>query len=104
MAEHEKDPLLRAQVGEPVPNEQALAGNDQAVAEGRNLGEELLGRGLERALEHDLARGIEDAHGHRVRVQIDAAGEAVLACRIASGSPLARRARLLGLREATQSK
>src|SRR5262249_44734112 len=40
MAEHKSDLLLGTQVGEPVPTEQALNGDNQPVAEGRDRSQE----------------------------------------------------------------
>jgi hypothetical protein len=95
VAEHESNLLLRAQIREPVPGKDALAGDDEALAVRGDRLEECLGRRREIALEDDLAGGIEDAHAHRVRVEVDAAVKAVLA-RVESHrvSPSARKARL----------
>ena len=69
--------------------------HDEALAVRGDRLEECLGRRPEIALEDDLAGGIEDAHVHRVRVEVDAAVKAVLA-RVESHrvSPSARKARL----------
>ena len=47
MAEHEVDPLLGAQVGEPVPGEHALDADDEVVAMRFDQAQEGLGLGGE---------------------------------------------------------
>jgi hypothetical protein len=75
VAEHEGDVLPGAQVGEPVPAEQALDGDDQSGAEGSDGPQEGVGVGGEVLVEDDLAAGVEDAEIHASGVEIDAAVE-----------------------------
>src|SRR5262245_21067457 len=82
MAEHEGNALLGAQVGEPVPGEHALDGDDQAgvvgvVAEGSDRVEESAGIGSIVLVQDGAAALIEDAQVHASGVQIDAAVESV---------------------------
>src|SRR5262249_29484001 len=75
--EDKGDVLGLAQVGEPVPAKQALAGHDQAVAEGRDGLQESRRLGRHFLVQDDLAGVIEDAQVHCPGVQIDAAVESV---------------------------
>ena len=78
VAEHEANPLLRAQIGEPIPGEDAFAGDHEILAVGGDdLEERLRIRGQVPVHEH-LTRGVEDADVHRPRVQVDPAVMAVL--------------------------
>ncbi len=65
VSEDEGDALLLAGVGEPVPGEGALAGDDQAVAEGLDGGEEVLGVGGNVLMEQGVSLLVEDADGAR---------------------------------------
>ena len=77
VAEHEGDVLGLAQIAEPVPAEEALAGDHQAVAEGAN-GFEKSGRlGGHFLVQDDGAGRVEDAQVHCPGVQIDTAVESV---------------------------
>src|SRR5262249_43323101 len=88
--EDKGDVLGLAQVGEPVPAKQALAGHDQAVAEGRDGLQESRRLGRHFLVQDDLAGVIEDAQVHCPGVQIDAAVESVrLVVEAHSWSPLA---------------
>jgi hypothetical protein len=78
VAEHEGDVLLGAEVGEPVPAEQALDGDDQSVAERGDGVEEGVGVGAEVLVVDDLAGAVEDAQVHGPGVQIDAAVKSML--------------------------
>jgi hypothetical protein len=78
VAEDESDLLPGAEIGKPVPAEQALDGDDAVVAEGSDSLEEGVGFGGEVFVVDDLAVAIEDAQVHGAGVQIDAAVETVL--------------------------
>jgi hypothetical protein len=71
----EGDALVLAQVGQPVPGEQAFGGDNQAVAEGRERVEDGLGAGVEGAGQALLSLRVEDAQGQSPGVEIDAAVE-----------------------------
>src|SRR5262245_20268972 len=71
-------PPLLAEVGQPVPGEQALAGDGEPVAEGGDGGVEGLGPGGDGAGQGGLAVGVQDVQGQRPGVQVDAAVESVL--------------------------
>jgi hypothetical protein len=76
--EDEADPFGGAEIGEPVPGEHALDGNDEVFAvRGDRVEERLRGR-PEVAVQQDLARLVEDAQIHRAGVEIDAAVVLVL--------------------------
>jgi hypothetical protein len=60
-AEDEVDPLGLAQVGEPVPGEQALDADDEPTAERRDGGEEGLGLAGELPVVDDLAVPVEES-------------------------------------------
>jgi hypothetical protein len=79
VAEHEGDALGGAQIGEPVPGEGALGGDDEIVAVRRDEFEEHGRRRFHVAMDEHLALGPQDADVHRARVQIDPAVVAVLA-------------------------
>src|SRR5262249_7991104 len=78
MSEDEGDLLLVAEVGEPVPGEQALDGDDEVVAEGGDGLQEAVGMGGQVLVEDDLSGGVKDAQVHGPGMQIDAAVESVL--------------------------
>ena len=78
VAQHEGDRLGGAQISEPVPGEHALAGDDEAVAEGLDRLEEGGRRGGDGVAEDGRAVAIEDADGKGPGVEIDAAVESVL--------------------------
>lgn len=80
VAEHEANALARAQIGESVPGEDALDGDDEVVATRCNHAQEGLGLGAQVLVHHDGARGVEDAHVHGACMQIDAAVVSVLLC------------------------
>jgi hypothetical protein len=78
VSEDEGDLLVLAQVGEPVPGEQALAGDGEAFAAGGDGAEEGFGCGGESLSEDGLALVVEGVQGEGPGVQIDAAVESVL--------------------------
>src|SRR5262249_39098972 len=75
---NERDLLLLAQVGKPVPGEHALAGDGQAVAEGSNGLEESIWPGGEGLVQDDSSGRVENTEGERPGMEIDAAVESVL--------------------------
>jgi hypothetical protein len=77
VAEHEGDPFLVAEVGEPVPGEHALAGDGQAGAEGRHGFKDGLRGGGDGVVEDDGTLGIEDADRQGPGMEVDAAGKLV---------------------------
>src|SRR5262249_57799791 len=77
MAQDKRDRLLGAEVGEPVPAEQALDGDDQPLAEGFDGGQEGIGPRRQVLVVDHLAVRIEDAQVHGPGMQIDAAVKSV---------------------------
>jgi hypothetical protein len=60
----DKGNLFRlTEIREPVPGEHALAGDDEAVAEGPDGGEKVIGRRRDRGLNDDVAGLVEHAQG-----------------------------------------
>src|SRR5262249_8900915 len=72
VAEDKGDVLLAAGIGEPVPAVHALAGEEEAVAEGSDGAEEGVGVGGQVTGEADLAVAIEDDEEQGPGVEIDA--------------------------------
>jgi hypothetical protein len=75
VAEDEGDVVVAAGVGEPVPAVDALAGDEQSVAEGLDGAEEGFGLGGEVACEACLPFVVEDDEEEGSGVQIDAGVE-----------------------------
>ena len=73
VAEDEGDTFVSAQIGEPIPGEDALAGDDEVVAIRGHGREERFGRGLHVAVQQHFALRVEDTQIHRPGVQVDAA-------------------------------
>lgn len=73
MAQDEGDLLLGTEIGEPVPGEEALDGDDEVGAVRSNGLEK--GRGIcgEVTVDQDLPFPVHDADVHRSGVEIDAA-------------------------------
>lgn len=71
-------PLPGAQVGQPVPGEDALDGDDEVLTVGGDHLEESLRPGLYVAVDEDFAGLVQDADVHGSGVQVDAAVVAVL--------------------------
>src|SRR5439155_9990553 len=69
VAQDEGDALCGAEVGEPVPGEQALTGDGQPVAEGSDSAEEGIRPGGDSLVQDDGTGRVEDTQGE------------VLACR-----------------------
>jgi len=88
MAEDERDVLPGAEIGEPVPAEDALGGDDQVVAVGLDGLEEEIGIAAQVAVQELLAAlVVEDAEVHRSSVQVDAAVVSMTAGVETHGSP-----------------
>jgi hypothetical protein len=77
VAEDEGDALVFAQVGEPVPAEDALAADDEVAAEGLERLENGLRPARKIAVQGDLTRVVEHTEVESAAVEIDAAGERV---------------------------
>jgi hypothetical protein len=77
-AQHEGDALVGAEAGEPVPGEQARAGDGESVPERDDGAEEGVGAGGDGLLEDESASGVEGAQGQGSGMEIDAAVESVL--------------------------
>src|SRR3990172_1719307 len=73
VAEDEGDAFLGAQVGEPVPGEHALSGDDEIFAVRSDDLEERRRRGLRVSMHERVSGGIEDADVQGLGVEIDAA-------------------------------
>ncbi len=58
VAENELDSLSAAEIGDPVPREHALDGDDEVVPEGLDRLEELLGLAGDVAVEEDGSLGV----------------------------------------------
>src|SRR5262249_34536465 len=69
----EGDGLFGTEVGEPVPTVDALAGQRDAGAEGRDGSEEGVGAGGQGVVQADVALLVEDGDVHGPCVQVDAA-------------------------------
>ena len=73
VSENELDAFASAQVGQPVPGEHALDGDDEIVAERHDGLQEGLRSALDVPVEQDLAVLIEDTEVHGLRMQVDSA-------------------------------
>ena len=79
MTEDEGDAFaLGTEIGQPVPGEDALDGDDEVVAIGRDDLQKRFGVRGQVLVDQNLAVAVEDADVHRFRVQIDAAVVAML--------------------------
>jgi hypothetical protein len=78
VAEHERDLLGHAQIGEPVPTEDALDADDEVFSVGRDGVQKWLRPTLHVLVQDDLPVLVENAQVHRTGVQIDAAIERML--------------------------
>ena len=76
--EDEADTFGGAEIGEPVPGEHALDGNDEFFVVRGDSFEKRLRRGPEVLVQPDLAGLVEDADVHRAGVEVDAAVVPVL--------------------------
>jgi hypothetical protein len=77
VARHESDVLGLAQIGQPVPAEEALAGDHPVIAEGRDGFEKGARLGRHFLVQHDGAGLVEDPQVHGSGMQVDPAVEAV---------------------------
>jgi len=73
VAEDKVDALPPAEIGAPVPGEDALGNDDEALAVGRDGGQEGLRAAPQVAVEEDLALPVEDAEVQGPGVQVDPA-------------------------------
>jgi hypothetical protein len=73
VAEDELDPLLSAQIGEPIPGKDALDGDNEVSSEGLYGGQEIFRSAPHVLVEQDLPLTIENAEVHGLGVQIDPA-------------------------------
>jgi hypothetical protein len=80
VSQYKGDVFVGTQIGEPVPGEDALDGNDEVIAERRDGPQERFGGGLQNAVQQDLAVPVQDAQIHGSGVQIDAAVVPVDVC------------------------
>jgi hypothetical protein len=78
VAQDEGNPLLGAEVGQPVPGEDTFDADDEILPVRRNRLEKRLGCRFHIAVQHDLAVLIQDAEVHGAGVQVDATIKLVL--------------------------
>jgi len=78
MSKHKRDFVLGAQIGEPIPDEHALDGDDDILPVGFDGPEKGLRRGFVVLMKHGVALLIQDAKVHGSGVQIDSAIKFVL--------------------------
>jgi hypothetical protein len=78
MAEDKSDPMLSAEVREPVPGKHALYRNNDILTIGRNSLEKRLWASWHVAVQHDLPVLIQDADLHGPGMQVDATVKFVL--------------------------
>ena len=77
VAQDELDSFLGAQIGQPVPAEDAFDGHDQVLAVGLDGFQESLGTGAEVTVQQNLSLWIQDTEIHPAGMQVDAAVESV---------------------------
>ena len=73
MTENEADAFSSAQIGQPVPGEEAFNADDDVLAEGTDRLEKGIGIGLHVAMKNDRAGLIENAEIHGSAVKINSA-------------------------------
>jgi hypothetical protein len=73
VAQDEFDVLLGAEIGQPLPTEDAFDSHDQVLPIGLDRFEESLGTGAQVAMQQNLPLWIQDAEIHPAGMQIDAA-------------------------------
>ena len=78
VAEDEGNPFARAEVGEPVPGEHALDGDDEVLAVRRDGLQEELRVSLDVLLEKGVSSLVENTEKHGAGMQINAAVELVM--------------------------
>lgn len=67
MAQHEGDVFVGAEVGQPVPAEDALCADDEILTIGRDRPKERLGLAAHVAMKHDRARSWSRMQRYTVR-------------------------------------
>ena len=78
VSESEWEALALAEIGEPVPGEEALAADDEILgAKGRQGAQQSLRSGWKIAVQERLSSAVEDAQIHGPRVEIGAAAQVV---------------------------
>src|SRR6516165_5915269 len=77
MSQDERNVMCLAQVGDPVPGEQALDANDDIRAIGGERVQEQLLAGRDLRLQDNRACVVENANGQQPCVQVNAAVESV---------------------------
>jgi len=100
VAQDEGDAFGSTQIGQPVPGEDALDGDDEVVAVRRDRLQERLGARGQVLVHEDLPFGVEKADVHRLGVQIDPAPVPVSAVVESQLSPPARMRALLAMHPA----
>ena len=78
VAEHERHVLGGTEIGNPIPREHALGHHHEIVAIRGNRLEERLGVRFHVPMDEYLPGRVEDAHVHRLHVEIDPAVVATL--------------------------
>jgi len=78
MAEHEVDPFPAAQIGDPVPGEDALHGHHEIFPVWGDRSQQSIGICPVVPVQENLACLVHDAEEHRSCVQVDAAVELML--------------------------
>jgi hypothetical protein len=78
VAEDERDVVLVAEIGDPVPGEEAFDANDDVSAEGGEEIEEALWLGGDLRLADDVAGLVQDADGEQSGMEVNAAVELML--------------------------
>jgi hypothetical protein len=78
MAENEGNVFFTAEIGEPIPGEDAFNGNDNVLSIWSNGFEKDLRVCFDIPVKYDLSFLVEDAEIHRPGMQIDAAVKFVL--------------------------
>jgi hypothetical protein len=99
--QHKGNAFRRADIGEPVPGERAFCGHNQVVAVRGDRLPERVGIRFHVAVHKRLASGVENAHVHRLHVEIDPAIVTMLTVVESHSVLLLREARIVVLRKAT---
>jgi len=80
MAEHEFDPFLAAEIGEPVPGKHAFHADHQIAPERRYRVKKGFRRTGNIAVQQHFTPCIQDAEEHFLRMEIDSAVVLVIFC------------------------
>jgi len=80
VSEDKRDVVFGAEVGQPVPGEDAFDTDDDIVSKRFDGFEERLGAGRHVSVQDDLSFAVLDAEVHRSGVQVDAAIVLVTVC------------------------